>query len=252
VGSVDFTTAAAVLDGIPNMTRERAHRVYDHLIATESRDVLELGTAHGVSASYMAAAVQSRGGRVTTVDHVVATRQRDPQPDEVISRCGLADHVELVLVEDSSYTWWLGDQITANTSDGVCRPIYDFVFIDGAHNWTIDGLSFFLVEKLLRPGGWLLLDDLAWFHDAPESSFGPGQGPDALGLSAAERAQPHMRLVFDRLIVPHSGFSNFRVEDEDWAWAQKSPDGRHSVERVKTVARTRRARAALRRLLARD
>jgi hypothetical protein len=125
------------------------------------------------------------------------------------------------------------------------------VYIDGAHNWTIDGFAFFLVEKLLRPGGWLLLDDLAWSYGDSGSSFGPGQGPDALGLSAAERALPHMRLVFDRLVAQHPGFSNLRIEDEDWGWAQKDPDGRRSVQRVTTVARTRRVRAALRRALVR-
>jgi len=248
---MEFTAVSAVLDGIPNMTRDRARRVYDHLAATDSLDVLELGTAHGVSACYMAAAVEERSGSVTTVDHVVATRLRDPQPDEVIDRCGLGDHVERVLVADSSYTWWLGDQIDANTADGTCWPAYDFVYIDGAHNWTIDGFSFFLVDKLLRPGGWLLLDDLAWSYGASGSSFGPGQGPDALGLSAAERADPHMRRVFDLLIAQHPGYSNFRIEDEDWAWAHKRPDGRRSVERVTTVARTRRARGALRRAFAR-
>jgi len=248
---MEFTAVSEVLDGIPNMTPDRAHRVYDHLVATDSRHVLELGTAHGTSACYMAAAVQERSGSVTTVDHAVATRQRDPQPDEVIDLCGLDGHVERVLVEDSSYTWWLGDQIAANTSDGVCRPVYDFVYIDGAHNWTIDGFSFFLVDKLLRPGGWLLLDDLAWSYGASGSSFGPGQGPDALGLSAAERAVPHMRLGFDLLIAQHPSYSNFWIEDDDWAWAQKWPDGRRSVERVTTVGRMQWARDALHRVFAR-
>ncbi len=192
----------------------------------------------------MAAAVQPDDGRVTTVDHVVATELREPAPGDVLDRAGVAESVDRVLVEDSSYTWWLKDQIVARSDErGTCQPIFDFVYIDGAHDWTIDGLAFFLVEKLLRPGGWLLLDDLAWSHGASTSSFGPGQGPDALGLSEAERATPHMRLVFDLLVCQHPSFSNFRVEDDDWAWAQKLEDGRRSVERVSTVRWRDRARS---------
>lgn len=247
---MDFETVAKAVEGIPNMTRDRARRVYDHLIATEGRNILELGTAHGVSAAYMAAAVESLGGRVTTVDHVVATQLRSPQPVEVIERAGLSDRIERVLIEDSSYTWWLKEQIIANTGpDGNCRPVYDFVYIDGAHNWTIDGFAFFLTEQLLRPGGWLLLDDLAWSYGASTSSFGPGQGPNALGLSEAERQVPHIGLVFDLLVCRHPGFSNFRVEDDDWGWAQKVPDGRRSVERVSTVGWRQRTSSAIKKVL---
>lgn len=246
---VNFETVAKVVDGIPNMSRDRGRRVYDHLAATSSCNVLELGTAHGVSASYMAAAVESRGGRVTTVDHVVATKLRDPQPNDVIERAGLMSCIDRVLIEDSSYTWWLKDQIIANTTaEGMCQPIYDFVYIDGAHNWTIDGFAFYLVERLLRPEGWLLLDDLAWSYLASSSSFGPGQGPDELELSQPERETPHIRLVFELLVRQHPHFSSFRVEDEDWAWAQKVPDGRRSVEYVLTTGRRKRAASALRKV----
>jgi predicted O-methyltransferase YrrM len=244
VQAVSFSFVASVVDGIPNMSRDRGRRVYDHLRETDSRDVLELGTAHGVSAAYMAAAVQDHQGRVTTVDHVIATRLRDPAPEDVLAHAGVADSVDRVLVEDSSYTWWLKDQIVARSDEASgCQPIYDFVYIDGAHNWTIDGFAFFLVEKLLRPGGWLLLDDLAWSYGVSTSSFGPGQGPEALGLSPSERVTPHMRVVFDLLVCQHPGFSNFRVEDNDWAWAQKLEGGRRSVEHVSTVGWRARVRS---------
>lgn len=243
---MDFEKVAAAVEGVPNMSRRRGKRVYDHLRSTGAIDVLELGTAHGVSAAYMAAAVDEAGGRVTTVDHVVATRLRDPQPADVLQRAGLAERVQRVLVPDSSYTWWLGQQILALSSAGACEPAYDFVYIDGAHNWTIDGFSFFLVEKLLRPGGWLLLDDLAWSYGDSGSSFGPGQGPDALGLSADERAVPHIKLVFDLLVSQHAGFGNFVVEDEDWGWAQKIEGGSRSVQRTSTTGWKQRAEAALR------
>jgi predicted O-methyltransferase YrrM len=232
---MEFDVVQKRIDGIPHMTPERARRVYDHLDATAARRVLELGTAHGVSAAYMAASVGQRGGTVTTVDHVEATKLHDPSPGDVLSQAGLDDVVTRVLVQDSSYTWWLGGQIAEHTRGGVCEPVYDFVYVDGAHNWTIDGFAFFLVEKLLRPGGWILLDDLAWSYGETSSSFGPGQGPDALGLSTAEQAEPHMKRVFELLVAQHPDFCDLLVEDEDWGWAHKSRGGSREIRRESTV-----------------
>ena len=88
----------------------------------------------------------------------------DPSPEDVIARAGLADTVTIVR-EFSSYTWWLKEQVAARSdAHGNVEPAYDFVYLDGAKNWTIDGLAVVLVEKLLRPGGWLLLDDLDWTY----------------------------------------------------------------------------------------
>lgn len=228
------------------MSSHRGRLVFDHLQRTGSREVLELGTAHGVSAAFMAAAVRPHGGHVTTVDHVVATKLRDPEPDHVLRNAGVADAVQRVLVEDSSYDWWLGQQIAERSSSGVCQPKYDFVYIDGAHNWTIDGFAFFLVEKLLVPGGWILFDDLEWSYAGLTSTFGPGQGPEALGLSNAERAVPHMRLVFELLVHQHPSFSNLLIQDDDWGWTQKVPDGDRSIKRMTTTSLAGRVRSGAR------
>ena len=51
---------------VPFMNPSQGRRIYDHIRETGARDVLDVGTAHGASAAYMAAAID--GGRVTTVD----------------------------------------------------------------------------------------------------------------------------------------------------------------------------------------
>jgi predicted O-methyltransferase YrrM len=193
---VEFDRVADLIDGIPHMSRHEGRRLYDHLRNTGAREVLELGTAHGVSSAYMAAAVGEVGGRVTTIDHVVTTRLRNPDPADVIASTGLGSAIERVLIEDSSYTWWLKDRVAEQSDDaGNCDPMYDFIYIDGAHNWTIDGFATLLAEKLLRPSGWLLLDDLQWTYGAAETSAGPGQGAEDLRLSSAEIASPHIQLA---------------------------------------------------------
>lgn len=230
-----FDVVAALLDGIPNMEPAQGWSVYRHLQASGARDVLELGTGHGVSASYMAAALQQSGGSVTTVDHAAATARRDPRPADVIERAGLGATIERVLLEHSSYTWWLKDRI-AERSDaaGNCAPAFDFIYIDGAHNWTIDGLAVFLCEKLLRPGGWLLLDDLRWSYGGAGNTFAPGQGPADLGLSPAEVQAPHMQLVFDLIVRQHPAFAEFRVENADWGWARKGEAAQRTFQVLET------------------
>src|SRR3954452_14833209 len=117
------------------MDREAGRVVYRHLVDTGARDVLEIGTAHGVSAAYMAAAVAANGGgRVTTVDRTVA----EPSAADVLARAGLADLVDVVVIDHSNYTWWLRDRIAQRTDRRRrVEPAYDFCYLDGAHDWSI-------------------------------------------------------------------------------------------------------------------
>ncbi len=39
-------------------------------------------------------------------------------------------------------------------------PMFDFVLIDGCHNWPLVFLDFFYANYLLKPGGYLMIDDL--------------------------------------------------------------------------------------------
>jgi predicted O-methyltransferase YrrM len=244
-----FDEVARAVAGIPFMSEAQGRSVHDHIRETGARDVLELGTAHGVSAAYMAAA----GARVTTVDHAGAAYS--PTPEEVLERAGVADRVTIVR-EFSSYTWWLKERV-AERSDahGNVEPCFDFVYLDGAKNWTIDGLAVVLVEKLLRPGGWLLMDDLEWTY-----SQDPGRAAtDGIvhrELSERERTQPHLRAVFDLIVAQHPSFTELRRQDEWWGWARKAPGEprRYRVETSRPVgalaagAARRLARRARRRL----
>jgi predicted O-methyltransferase YrrM len=218
-----FDEVARAVAGIPFMSPAQGRLVHDHLVGTGARDVLELGTAHGVSAAYMAAS----GARVTTVDHAGAAY--DPAPEDVLRRAGVADRVT-VAREFSTYTWWLKERI-AERSDahGNVEPCFDFVYLDGAKNWTIDGLAVVLAEKLLRPGGWLLMDDLQWTYDRGREET---DGIVHRELSEPERREPHLRAVFDLIVAQHPSFTELRRQDEWWGWARKAPGEprRYTVE----------------------
>ena len=114
---------------------------------------------------------------------------------------------------------------------GNVDPCFDFVYLDGAKNWTIDGLAVILIEKLLRPGRWLLMDDLDWTYGQD-----PGReitdGIHHRELSERERTEPHLRAVFDLIVAQHPSFTELRRQDERWGWARKAPGEprRYSVE----------------------
>lgn len=210
----DFDEVARAIAGIEFMSPAQGRLVYDHVRRTNARDVLELGTAHGVGAAYMAAA----GANVTTVDFQGA--HYDPSPEDVRRRAG----VDFTIVREfSSYTWWLKTQVEQRTDEhGNVTPAYDFVYLDGAKNWTIDGLAVILVEKLLRPGGWLLMDDLEWTY-AQDPRRDATDGIVHRDLSEPERSEPHLRAVFDLIVAQHPSFTELRREDEWWGWARKNP-----------------------------
>jgi predicted O-methyltransferase YrrM len=201
------------------MSPDQGRVIGEHVSATRPREALELGTAHGVGAAYIAAALEP-GARLTTVDFAGAAY--DPAPEEVLARAGVADRVEVVRAY-SSYTWWLKEQVQARSDEhGNVEPRFDFVYLDGAKNWTVDGLAVVLVEKLLRPGGWLLLDDLDWTY-ADDPGREATDGVVHRELSDGERSEPHVRAIFDLIVAQHPSFTELRVQDEWWGWARKAP-----------------------------
>jgi predicted O-methyltransferase YrrM len=221
---VEFEAVAARVRHVPepHISPQQGRVLYDHLRATKPETLLELGTAHGVSAAYIAAAIEANGyGRLTTVDSS-QFRWQDPAPEEVLAFVGLRDWVSFER-SYSTYNWFLKEQIEQRSdTSGNCEPLYDFCFLDGQKNWTVDGLAVFLIEKLLRPGGWLLMDDLGWTYSPDRQGW--HYTIDIGTLSEKERREPHMRAVFDLIIKQHPAFTELRIQDEWFGWARKQPD----------------------------
>jgi predicted O-methyltransferase YrrM len=226
---MELESVAASVAGIPFMTPDLGRRVYEHIRSTRPEQALELGTAHGVSAAYIAAALEANGsGHLITVDHGGAAYA--PSPEEVLAGAGLAHRVTVVR-EHSSYNWFLKQQIeAASDAAGNCSPMYDFCYLDGSKNWNIDGLAVVLVEKLLRSGGWLLMDDIEWTYEDNPWIVPDGDGRPLGPLSDSERTQPHLRAVFELIVKQHPSFTRFIREDEWYGWAQKRTDGARRYE----------------------
>jgi predicted O-methyltransferase YrrM len=216
--------------------------LYDHIRTHRPKRVLEMGTCRGASAVFIAAALRANGaGELLTVDSCKYT-WTDPTPAETLARAGLDDLVTLDR-RFSTYTWFLKDEMQAATVDGVVVPRYDLIFLDGAKNWSTDGLAVLLAEKLLRPGGWLLLDDLGWTYEKFVTGKTVHYEIDVAKLSEPERVQPHLRAVFDLLVRPHPAFDECR-DDGWWGWAHKAVPARPPEPWWPRTRRATRRRAA--------
>jgi predicted O-methyltransferase YrrM len=221
---MQFEEAARIVAEVPppHIPARRGRLLYEHIRKNRPEKLLELGTARGGSAVFLASALEAnQAGHLTTVDSTRWTWS-DPTPQEVLDRAGLSHRVTFDK-RFSTYSWFLKTEIEQRlTGDGTVRPEYDFIFLDGAKNWSTDGIAVVTAEKLLKPGGWLLLDDLGWNYGEHASDSAWHYEIEIAKLSDAERTEPHLRRVFDLLIRTNPAFDEFVIQDNWWGWARKS------------------------------
>jgi predicted O-methyltransferase YrrM len=229
---VEFGAVAEIVDGYPHMRRKRALEIYNHVIKHELHDILELRTYHGISTCYSAAAVDEVGaGRVTTMDRTSAG-QLEPNVFSLLEDCGLTSIVDVILAE-RSFTWELKKLLVLPE-----RPQFDLVFLDAGHDWDATGFAYFLVDLLLKPGGWLLFDDLNWTVAGSPSI---GNEPWVQEIPVEQREAQQVRAVFEALVARNPSYET--RTDGNWGWARKVTD-RSLSERSADLARSLKRRVA--------
>lgn len=202
---------ATRLGGVGYMSPDRGRLLSSFIRDHHLTSVLELGFAHGGSTCYLASAVGScGGGSVTSID-LENARARRPTAEELLERCGWRHLVELIY-EPTSYTWRLMRFLEQESP-----PSFDLCFVDGAHRWADDGFAFFLVDRLLAPGGWLIFDDLDWTFDTSPSMR---SSEVVAHMPEDERTTAQIRKVYELLVKRQPGYGEFRV-DGPWAFARK-------------------------------
>ena len=132
--------------------------------AIKAQHILELGTATGYSAIYLARGCETVNGRVVTLEHDGLKAARARQNFE---KAGLADRVEIRVAEALETLSRLDDA-------------YDLIFID------IEKKDYALAlpdcRRLLRKGGLLVADNVG-FKDADEFNRTISDHPDWRSIS---------------------------------------------------------------------
>ena len=120
--------------------------------------------------------------------------------ETVAARLRQAGHENFVAHANSrrlldSYNWSLMQLL-----QGSKTPIFDYVFVDGAHTWAHDALAFFLIDRLLQPGGYIDFDDYPWtLRNSP--SMNPAAFPEVEQLYTDDQIDAaQVALVVDLLV----------------------------------------------------
>ncbi|MEW6671300.1 MAG: O-methyltransferase [Thermodesulfobacteriota bacterium] len=136
--------AEAAREGIPIIGPVVGELLYVLAKATRAEQVLELGTATGYSAIFLARGCEDGGGKVITLenDPVMAERAQHN-----IRKAGYENTVEVVLVD-------------ALAALAEMNRRFDLVFIDIEKEDYIRALPH--LYRLLRPGGLLVADNVSY------------------------------------------------------------------------------------------
>jgi predicted O-methyltransferase YrrM len=160
--------------------------------ASGCRQYAEVGVYQGDTALAIAASLGGEG-ELHLFDfedrvELVANRLREAGHDNVFA------HPNTRRLMDS-YNWSLM-RLLAEYRD----PVFDYVFVDGAHTWAHDALAFCLVDRLLLPGGYLDFDDYRWtLRDSP--SMNPDAFPEVEELYTDDQIDTaQVALIVDLLV----------------------------------------------------
>lgn len=203
------------LKGIPHTLPEDGETLFNFILENKPKRILELGFDHGVSTCYMALAAKETGTIIDTIDRPDAINSK-PDIYKNLNSNNLEKNVN-VIISERTYIWELRNIIKKQTHNGQCTPIYDFCFIDGAHNWETDGFAFFLVDKLLKPGGWILFDDLVWTYSSSKSLANFNW---VKNMPEEEKNTPQVKDIIELLASQHPNYQNLKIMGK-WAWLQK-------------------------------
>lgn len=208
--------------------------LYKCVLENKFTRVLELGTAFGKGTVAIAAALEELGGgTVDTVDlKNVEARIYQGSCKNMLESLGLGDYVNIHL-ENHTYNWFLKKMLEQQKKGNGFEPVYDFVFVDGAHNFTVDGLAFFLCDRLVKLGGTILFDDLKYnYHHMNESqgrsneievdTFDPRSRVAKAPMGEDELKECHVKLIYELLVKTHPQYGDFRYSDDgNWGYAVK-------------------------------
>ncbi|MCK5032601.1 MAG: class I SAM-dependent methyltransferase [Calditrichia bacterium] len=225
-----FGKIEKILKNIPHTPPEDGKILYDFIIENKCNNILELGFENGTSTCYMAAALDEIGsGKILTIDRK-ETIGIEPDIHALLKQTNLEKYVEPIYAHNT-YIWELMKIIEEQTETRECIPIFDFCFIDGAHTWDVDGFAFFLIDKLLKPGYWVLFDDLNWkfaeSHTLKNTTFVQNMPED-------EKKSAQIERVFTLLVSQHPNFINHKIVNR-WGWAQKKQSKFKTTEKNQTV-----------------
>lgn len=135
-----------------NIDKNEGEFIQRVLKKIDARKTLEIGTAYGISGMFICEAIAGKSG----AQHIAI----DPYQDKKFNNLGIenirrAGYGDLLQFHNDFSHFVLPELVRR-------KETIDFALIDGYHLFDYAFVDFFYVDKLLKPGGVVILDDAAW------------------------------------------------------------------------------------------
>jgi hypothetical protein len=196
----------------PNPPRlEYGQLLYEFITTNQLSIGLELRATSDISTVYIAGAIEALGGGLLRSVHQGLPKKQDYDVRSALQATGLSDFVS-IYEEPKSYSWRLMKFLQEDIYE-----YFDFCVIDEGTTWAGVGFACCLVERLLKPGGWIILNNLNF-------SFRESSNRDAawvLGKQEDEQITRQVRCAFELLIQANPRFGSFRKRGS-LAYARKT------------------------------
>lgn len=107
-----------------------------------------------------------------------------------------------------TYSWTLFEMLQRGER-------FDVIYVDGHHTFYIDLPAMVLADKLLKPGGYLLLDDMEWSLSFLKTNMLRSLSQwyfyrtmyDFSQYTKEQQSLPHIKMIANELFVKHSGYT---------------------------------------------
>jgi predicted O-methyltransferase YrrM len=169
----------------------------------QPRQCLDLGFGHGISTICIASALREIGCddcHVSAID-TKKSRERMPNVEDLLRRAGLMDGVS-IQYEEKSINWAFIQMLENSPS-----ARFDLVNINGVRTWYSMGFAAMMAVRLLKPGGWLILNGV----DFTLASSSQCNDKWVRKLPDIEQNTMQVNKVFDLLVKGNDSFSIYRA-----------------------------------------
>lgn len=114
----------------------------------------------------------------------------------------------------NSYAWTLAQFISSLHRKGQPTKIFDLVYIHGLHLFHHDAAACAILKDMIRPGGYIVLDDMQWTIDG-SPSMNPKKRADTRKEFSDEQIRlSHMSLIAEAVLATDARFERDKTRSK--------------------------------------
>lgn len=114
----------------------------------------------------------------------------------------------------ASYAWELATMARRRDRKKLPVAMFDFAYLDGAHTFHHDAAAMNVLKRMIKPGGYLVIDDMTWSFNGSASANPKNRPALARDYTAEQLKLPHMALVVDVFLRHDIEFEQVFLTDD--------------------------------------